>query len=379
MKLYIGLMSGTSMDGIDAVMVDNASNTLIKSLSRPYSNSLRESLLHISSRHDNNASTANKSLGYYSQLNTLIGREFAEVTLELLANSGVPSEAIIAIGSHGQTLCHDSNADIPYTVQLGCAHTIAEKTGIQVVADFRTRDLVVGGQGAPFAPLYHQALFREKELPLAVINIGGIANLTYLPNRDEVYGFDTGPGNCLMDAWIRLHKGDFYDAGGKWALTGKVIPALLENLKHDPYYKKTPPKSLGKEYFSLNRLAPYLEAHFKEEDVQATLLQLTAESIAEAIQKLPILPKEVLICGGGVYNDALLMSLSNLLPKMLIMPTPIYNVHPDFLEAQMMAWLAEKTITNTALNLTTITGAKCSTILGIIYPAGIDKRIRLEV
>lgn len=379
MKPYIGLMSGTSMDGIDAVIVDNTSNALIASLTRPYSESLKEALLEVSSKQDNDNPLANKSLGYYSQLNTLIGREFAEATLELLANSSLSAEDIIAIGSHGQTLCHDSTAEIPYTVQLGCAHTIAEWTGIRVVADFRTRDLVVGGQGAPFAPLYHQALFRGKELPLAVINIGGIANMTYLPNIDDVYGFDTGPGNCLMDAWIRKHRGFYYDTTGDWAQSGKVIPELLDSLMQDAYFKKNPPKSLGKEYFSLGWLLSHLKASYKVEDVQATLLQLTAQSIAGTIQSLPLFPTKVLICGGGVYNQALLTVLASLLPGAQIISTAVYSIHPDFVEAQMMAWLAEKTILNTALNLSKITGAKSSTILGIIYPPGIDKRIRLEL
>jgi anhydro-N-acetylmuramic acid kinase len=262
-------------------------------------------------------------------------------------------------------------------VQLGCAHTIAEMTGIPVVADFRTRDLIVGGQGAPFAPIYHQALFKNKELPLAVINIGGIANITYLPNEKEVSGYDIGPGNCLMDTWIYKHQGLFYDAKGAWAQSGKMIPELLDNLLADDYFKRKAPKSLGKEYFSLDWLSVYLKeacrAPYRAEDVQATLLQLTAHTIADSVLNLPEPPKQILICGGGVYNEALLAALEQLLPKTQIASTARYQIHPEFVEALMMAWLAEKTIEQTALNLSAITGAKSPSILGIIYPPGIDK------
>lgn len=371
MSTYIGLMSGTSMDGIDAVLVNNTSNTLLHALTHPYSDSLKSALAQVL---DNK-----QSLSYFSQLNTLIGREFAEAVKDLLCQSRFPASDVVAIGSHGQTLCHDSHAQIPYTLQLGCAHTIAEMTGIQVVADFRTRDLVVGGQGAPFAPLYHQAIFKKKKLPLAVVNIGGIANVTYLPNETEVYGYDVGPGNCLMDAWVLKHRNQSFDTAGSFAQEGKVIFSLLDALLADPYFQKAPPKSLGKEHFSLTWLQPFLADDMSEADVQATLLQFTAVAIADNIKKLPKLPKQVLLCGGGVHNQVLVHSLSLLLQDVKITSTECYGIHPDYVEALMMAWLAERTINQSPMFLKSITGAKKPAILGVIYPAGIDKSNLHEV
>ncbi len=355
------------MDGVDAALIDLTSNSFIQGLTRPYSAEAKDYLDKVI-----NGELIN--LKSYSQLNTLLGKEFASAALELIAAAKIPAVAIEAIGSHGQTLCHDANADIPYTVQLGCAHTIAELTGITVVADFRTRDLVVGGQGAPFAPLYHRALFKAQDYPLAVVNIGGIANLTYLANEFGASGYDLGPGNCLMDSWIRKHRGQSYDNQGLWAGEGKPIDSLLAILLADPYFRRKQPKSIGKEYFSLEWLDNYLPSSYCEADVQATLLQLTAMAIAEGIKKVPKPPKQVLICGGGAHNLGLLKAIAILLPEMKVKSTSAINISPDYIEALMFAWLAEKALNCIALDLSPITGAKRLAILGAIYPAGIDKK-----
>ena len=366
MSLYIGLMSGTSMDGIDAALVDVSTHRLIRGIVRSYSHEVQQALRHL-------LSNEKHALQTIYQLNTLIGREFGAVTNELLAEAKVLPHRINAIGSHGQTVIHDAEAPIPYTVQLGCAHTIAEMTKIPVVADFRTRDLILSGQGAPLAPLYHQALFAKLGHPLAIVNVGGIANLSCLSREDEVIGYDIGPGNCLMDAWILRHQDRHYDVEGQWAVQGQVIPSLLQALLADPFFKKSYPKSIGKEYFSLNWLSPFLDTSYKPADVQATLLQLTAKLIATAVidQKLPI--KKVLVCGGGAHNVQLIAAISNLLPQVDIQSTASVAIDPDFIEAQMMAWLAHQMIVKNPLNLNPITGAQNKAVLGVFYPAGIDK------
>ncbi len=372
MKLFMGLMSGTSMDGIDAAISDLTNNSFVEGLIHPYSSETRYFLEKVL--------TANLcTLKDYSQLNTLLGREFAQAALNLLDKTAILPTSIEAIGSHGQTICHDARSNIPYTLQLGCPHTIAELTGITVVADFRTRDLVRGGQGAPLAPLYHQALFKACDYPLAVVNIGGIANLSYLKNAKNFSGYDLGPGNCLMDAWIQKHFSCPYDKQGTWAESGKVIQPLLTLLLADAYFKQPTPKSIGKEYFSLSWLNTYLKPDYAAVDIQATLLKFTAVGIANGVKELTLPPKELLVCGGGVHNNALLKTLANLLPTVRLSSTLAYNVNPDYIEALMFAWLAEKTINAIPLELESITGSPGSAILGAIYPAGIDKRNSLRV
>ena len=366
MNLFIGLMSGTSMDGIDAALVDLSSHTLVAGITKPYNAQTKNYLQAVT---DGRLS----SLKDYSQLNTLLGREFAQVTLELLQQEQIPTSEIQAIGSHGQTLCHDATADIPYTVQLGCAHTIAELTGITVVADFRTRDLVAGGQGAPFAPLYHQTLFKNQRLPLAIVNIGGIANLTYLWDKNQVKGYDLGPGNCLMDAWIQKHLGSAFDAAGAWAATGRLIEPLLSKLLADPYFKREQPKSIGKEYFSLEWLASYVQPDYAANDVQKTLVCLTAKTIIEGINQEKLTPSQLLVCGGGAHNLLLLDALSALKPEMKVASTASVKINPDFLEAAMFAWLAEKTLNKVPVNLQQITGSNRSVILGSIFHGALTK------
>lgn len=363
MKLLVGLMSGTSMDGIDAALVDVNTNKLLLGITRSYSHHAKRFLQAVLGQERVHPAEL-------SQLNTLLGHEFAQAVHQLLEVANIDSHEIIAIGSHGQTICHDAVAEIPYTVQLGCAHTIAELTGMVVVADFRTRDLINGGQGAPFAPIYHQALFGTGALPLAIVNIGGISNVTYLAQDAVVNGYDVGPGNCLLDAWILQHLGLTYDANGAWAATGKVIMPLLSALLDDPYFGRPAPKSLGKEYFSSTWLANCLQPDYAPNDVQATLVALTATTIADDIKKSDLKPNNIAICGGGVHNAFLLEILSQKLPGALVQSTEAYGIDPDFMEAMMFAWLADKTLSHTPLDLRQVTGAKKPAILGVIYAAG---------
>ena len=359
MKRYIGLMSGTSMDGIDAALVDVETQELLHGMTLPYSASVKEAL-------DEFYQHSEHPLEKVYQLNTLIGRDFAMATQALLATSQTSSQDIIAIGSHGQTIIHDAHATIPYTVQLGCPHTIAQSTGIAVVADFRTRDLVVGGQGAPLAPLYHQVLFA------AMVNIGGIANVSFLSDDGNASGYDVGPGNCLMDAWVKRHLGKSYDHAGEWACTGRVNEALLAQLMADPFIQKAAPKSIGKEYYSLDWLTPHLDEHMSVVDIQRTLLQLTALVVANSIHESKNRVLQVLVCGGGAHNHLLMSELGKLLKPINTQSTDKYGVNPDFIEAQMMAWLAAQMIDKRPLNLAKITGARQKAILGVFYPAGID-------
>ena len=241
MTLYVGLMSGTSMDGIDAALVHIPSNVFECGITKQYSDNVKQRLDHL-------ISGKNLHLAEVCQLNTLIGREFAQAVKELLYKAGVLPKEVRAIGSHGQTVCHDTRSTVPYTLQLGCGHTIASLTGITVAADFRTRDLVNGGQGAPFAPLYHQELFAHLDEGLAIVNIGGISNITYIAPNQPTSGWDLGPGNCLIDAWIFRHQGKSFDINGIWAGQGEVIQPLLDLLLSDPFFTLPAPKSLGKEY-----------------------------------------------------------------------------------------------------------------------------------
>ncbi len=358
MALYIGLMSGTSMDGIDAALVDMTANKFLCGLTKPYSNEVKQRLTNL-------LDNSEVSLSSICQLHTLIGREFAEAANNLLREAKLSASDIRAIGSHGQTVCHNTQNSIPYTLQLGCAHTISAQTGITVVADFRTRDLVNGGEAAPFAPLYHKELF-AKQSNLAVVNIGGIANITFI--NEVTKGWDVGPGNCLMDAWIAHHQGKPYDDGGNWAKQGTVIQPLLDRLIADSFIQLAAPKSIGKEYFSLAWLNSFLQPEYTAVNVQRTLLKFTAQSIADAVLQSKQVIKELYLCGGGAHNIVLHQTISELLPGISVRSTAEKGINPDYLEAMLFAWLAAQTINNKAVDLREITGSKKPAILGAIYP-----------
>lgn len=361
MSFYIGLMSGTSMDGVDVALVEMPSNRLMAGNTKPYSHEVKNKLQQLTQVEE-------VSLAFVCQLNTLIGREFAAAANEMLQAVGLLASEVAAIGSHGQTVCHDALVSVPYTLQIGCPHTISSMTGVTVVADFRTRDLVNGGQGAPFAPLYHKELFGKLANHLAVVNIGGIANVSVIESTQQVTGWDVGPGNCLMDAWIARHKGLAYDAGGCWAQQGQLISELLENLLSDSFFLRSPPKSVGKEYFSLSWLEGHIKKAYRPEDVMNTLLALTAHAIANSIQNQVQPVTQLLLCGGGTHNLILRKSLMSLLPETTVQSSDSVGVSPDYLEAMMCAWLAYLTMNKIPVNLSSITGSKSAAILGAIYP-----------
>ncbi|HHT0591635.1 TPA: anhydro-N-acetylmuramic acid kinase [Legionella anisa] len=361
MTLYIGLMSGTSMDGIDAALVDVSTNTLLYGITKKYSDEVQRRMEKLLSGTD-------LSLASICQLNTLIGREFAYAANDLLQKAKLSASDICSIGSHGQTVCHDTTCTIPYTLQLGCPHTISTLTGITVVADFRTRDLVLGGQGAPFAPLYHQKIFGDTNNHVALVNIGGVANITLINANEPIKGWDVGPGNCLMDAWIMKHQGKSYDADGAWARQGEIIEPLLETLMSDSFITSSAPKSIGKEYFSLLWLERHLKENYQPVDIQKTLLAFTAKTIADTVLKEKNHVETMYLCGGGTHNLALLYMLVQLLPKTGVKSIAEVGYSPDYLEAMMFAWLAEQTINQIPVDLCTITGARQPAILGAVYP-----------
>ncbi len=347
------------MDGIDAALVELPENRLVYGLTKKYSSAVSDSLNKLMTGTEANLNTL-------CQLNTLVGREFAAAVSELLSQSGESAKNIKAIGSHGQTVCHDAAALIPYTLQLGCAHTIASRTGIDVVADFRTRDVVEGGQGAPFAPLYHQELFGALNERVAVVNIGGIANVSLIGPSQATVGWDVGPGNCLMDAWIKAHQERDYDEEGHWASQGQVSELLLERLLSDPFFHAAPPKSIGKEYFSSAWLNACLSSTYAPANVQATLLALTARCIADSLHSTQSVDR-LYLCGGGAHNKALQRQLAGYLPKVQVANVDEIGVSPDFLEAMMFAWLASQTYSRKPVDLCSITGAHKPSILGALY------------
>ncbi len=362
MSIYLGLMSGTSMDGIDAALVDVSTHHLLGSLTKPYTPEVRDLLQSLINQ-------ATTTLANIWQLHTLVGKEFANAANDLLDQYSVKRESITAIGSHGQTIRHEPLATIPYTIQLGCPHTISSLTGMTVVADFRTRDMVVGGQGAPFAPLYHQALWEHSKQAMAIVNLGGVANITFLGPDMPAYGYDLGPGNCLMDDWVQHHLSTNYDHNGDFAAQGTLIPALLETLLSDDYFHLPLPKSVCKSYFSPEWLQPKLTADFSPKDVQATLLAFSAQTIVNAVHRHAVPVQRLALCGGGAHNQAMLTRIQKLLPEVAVTSTQALGIDPDFLEAMMMAWLADQALNGKHLNLTHITGAAKPIILGAIYQA----------
>ncbi len=367
---YIGLMSGTSVDAIDAVLVDFAGHTprLIHSLSHPWPDDLRNALLSIAVRPDT-------ALATYARLDVEAGLGFAAAVTELLSQAGTQAEDIRAIGSHGQTVLHLPDTATPTSLQIGDPHRIAAGTGIPVVADFRRRDMAAGGQGAPLAPLYHRTLFASSRENRAVLNLGGIANLTLLPARqgELLSGFDTGPGNTLMDAWIARHLDRPFDRNGAWAKSGTVNDALLAALLSEPYLHRRPPKSTGRELFNTEWLDARLRSldatQLHPEDVQATLLALTVTSVTDALHAYLPDVERLLVCGGGASNECLMTALATALPGVTLESTEAHGLHPDWVEATTFAWLAQQAIEGVRLNTPPVTGARVPVILGVIYPA----------
>lgn len=373
---YIGLMSGTSIDAIDAAVLDLRPGTyrLLACHSQPMPTALRDGLLAAArSQHD--------TLDEVARLDVELGECLARTVLELLTKAQLDARDIEAIGSHGQTVRHRPAAPHPFSVQIGDPNIIAERTRITTVADFRRRDIAAGGQGAPLAPAFHCAAFTEPGERRVVVNIGGMANITVLPaSGDEaVIGFDTGPGNVLMDAWSVRHRGSPYDDRGAWAAAGTLDQGLLGQLLADPYFALTPPKSTGREHFDQEWLDDNLARRGGAAEtvtIQATLCELTAQTVATAIRKHAPDCQRVLICGGGAHNDHLMARLSALLAPTAVQDTLSHGIDPDWVEAATFAWLAQQTLAGQRGALASVTGARHDAALGAIYPATASRPVR---
>jgi len=360
-ELFIGLMSGTSADGIDAVLVqsDGERGRLVATYHRPMPQDLRAEILAFRQPGDD-------ELHRLATLDAQLANEYAVAVLALLTDAGVSAESVSAIGQHGQTLRHHPSGDIPYTVQIGDPNRLAERTGITVVADFRRRDMAAGGQGAPLVPAFHAAQLAMPGIATAVVNIGGIANVTLIAADGGVTGWDTGPGNTLLDAWVSRHQGVPFDDGGDWAATGEIIHPLLSGMLEDPYFARPHPKSTGPELFNLDWVTSHLVGEAAA-DVQRTLVELTAASIARAL--VDASPKVVRVCGGGARNGFLMQRLCARLPECEVTTTAAAGVDPAWVEAWAFAWLAEQTLAGQPGNVPSVTGAKGPRVLGGIYRA----------
>ena len=366
---YIGLMSGTSLDGVDGVLAEFAPDGTLRTIATaylPFPPALREDLLKLQAPSENEIHLEALSAN-------ALARVYAACVSDLLASAGLSAGSVHAIGAHGQTIRHRPESG--YTWQTGNPALLAELTGIDVVADFRSRDIAAGGQGAPLVPAFHQAVFGNVDEVRVVANIGGIGNISVLDRCRNIIGFDTGPGNVLMDAWIGQQLGRPYDAGGAWAASGAEIPALLAEMMAEPYLALPPPKSTGRDLFHGNwlaaRLAGYASA--SPEDVQATLAAFTAESIGEAVTKYAANAAAVYVCGGGAYNGLLMQRLQQSLDarghRARVQSTDVLGISPNHVEALAFAWLAHRFSERKAGNLPSVTGASGMRILGALYPA----------
>ncbi|WP_422845377.1 anhydro-N-acetylmuramic acid kinase [Acidovorax sp. M2(2025)] len=366
-ELYIGLMSGTSLDGIDGVLADFSGPRMVVThhASAPFEPGLRAELLALNTPGDNELHRA-------ALAGNALSLAYAEVVETLLQQSRQSSSAIRAIGAHGQTVRHRPQEfdGTGYTLQLGNPALLAERTGIAVVADFRSRDVAGGGQGAPLVPAFHQGVFGRADETVLVLNIGGISNLSVLHADGRVAGFDCGPGNALMDFWCHQHTGQAYDAGGTWAASGQVVPALLDALLDEPFLHKAPPKSTGRDLFNpqwlAQRLAPFASA--RPQDVQATLTEYTARACAISASSYQNNSKCLAVCGGGAHNRHLMERLQAACPTLQVVATDALGLPALQVEAAAFAWLARQALDGKPGNLASVTGAAGPRVLGAIYP-----------
>ncbi|WP_043698685.1 anhydro-N-acetylmuramic acid kinase [Tepidimonas taiwanensis] len=376
----IGLMSGTSLDGVDGVLVQfddgaGAAGRVLADASVVMPAPLRDALLALQQ-------PGNDELHRAAQAGAALADLYATVVQRLLTAATLTPAEVAAIGAHGQTVRHMPPGhprlrpdEAPYTLQLLAPARLAEATSITVVADFRSRDIAAGGQGAPLVPAFHRAAFGRAGEALAVVNIGGIANLTAMRADGGVRGLDTGPGNVLLDGWCERHTGARYDADGAWSRTGRVLPALLAELLADPYFHRTGARSTGRDHFHLGWLDAALARHgpARPADVQATLVALTAETIARAVLGADWggeAPRRVLVCGGGAHNGALLDALRARLPSITVETTASAGWPPQWVEAAAFAWLAREALCGRFGNVPDVTGARGPRLLGAIYPVG---------
>lgn len=361
--LYLGVMSGTSLDGLDIALIEQDRHTrLLATLYHPLPAALRNDLLSLCSSGPDELARAAIAEQRWVEL-------AASAINELLRQQGLSPQRIRAIGSHGQTVRHEPARG--FTIQIGNPALLAELTGISVVADFRRRDVAAGGQGAPLVPAFHQALFGSDERHIAVLNIGGFSNLSLLAPGQEVLGFDCGPGNVLLDAWIHHCKGQGYDRDGAWATGGTLRPELLARLLSDPFFAAQGPKSTGRELFNLDWLLGHLRQlpELPEQDVQATLVELTARSICDALRNAQPRTDALLVCGGGAHNACLMQRLDALLADTRVSSTAALGIDPDWMEAMAFAWLAHCALEGIPGNRPSVTGARGPRVLGAIHPA----------
>ena len=359
--LFIGLMSGTSADAVDAALVsfdDTSGVKTVASHSLPMPESLRKRIVALQTR-------ASRDIFDVCELDVELADLYAAAVSELLAKTEYEATDITAVGNHGQTLLHFPNHERAFTLQVGDNHRLAELSGITVVGDFRRRDVAAGGQAAPLIPAFHKTLVSSSESAV-FLNIGGIANISCI-DKDRVSGFDTGPGNTLMDAWIHRHKGVNFDRDGAWAREGSVNAQLLTAMREDPYFRKSAPKSTGQDYFNLAWLDQFLVADIAPEDVQRTLLELTATTASEAISLNGC--SSVFTFGGGRHNTLLMERLQTLLGDVSVEPTDRLGIDPDYMEATAFAWLAKQCVAGQAGNEPKVTGARGDRVLGVIFPA----------
>lgn len=370
--LFIGLMSGTSLDGVDGVLVDFEAADGLKVLAHrhaAFARPLAEELLALNTVQDNELHRA-------ALAGNALARGYAGLVAGLLDAAAVGAGDVAAIGAHGQTVRHQPQAfdGTGYTLQLNNPALLAELTGIDVVADLRSRDLAAGGQGAPLVPAFHRAVFARADRTLGVLNLGGISNLTVLQADDATTGFDCGPGNALMDHWIGRHRGRPFDADGVWAAGGRVQPALLASMLGEPYFALPPPKSTGRDLFRPDWLQAHLDAvdpaaKLAPQDVQATLAELTASACARDLNAHAPDATELIVCGGGVFNRHLMARLAALLPKVAVLNSAARGLPADQVEACAFAWLARRFVRREPGNLASVTGARGARILGALYPA----------
>ena len=367
-QLFLGLISGTSADGIDVALVELPDDgtdglRLRAACTRPWPTPLRQRLVAVGQGGEP------ESLDELGRLDVQVARAFADAALTLLDEAGVAPAQVTAIGSHGQTVRHRPHGDAPFTLQIGDGSVIAEHTGIATVSDFRRRDVAAGGHGAPLVPAFHAALLHAPDEDRAVLNLGGIGNYTLLPRSGPVRGFDTGPANALLDAWCQRHTGRAYDAAGALAASGQVDAALLSRLLDDPWFALPPPKSTGREQFHLDWVQARLRGGESPADVQATLLELTAATVADALLALQPTTTRVIVCGGGVHNPVLMRAIAARLPGAVVESSAVHGLDPDFVEAMAVAWLARETLASRPGNLPAVTGARGRRVLGVVHPA----------
>jgi len=365
MEAWIGLMSGTSMDGIDAVLVsfNHSAVKIHASHTIPYPDQIRHRLIA--------ASQNQAEPDEIGELDTLVGHLFAQAADAVIQRSGFDRAKIRGIGSHGQTIRHQPSGTAPFSIQIGNPCVLSEATNITTVADFRRRDMAAGGQGAPLVPAFHKAFFSSDEENRCILNLGGIANITWLPASDEIpaTGFDTGPANALMDAWCLDQTGLPFDSDGHWAMEGSINQELLDDMLSDAYFSKAPPKSTGKERFNLDWVKTLVSRHrdIPAEDIQRTLLELTVKSV---VQQLPeISDLRIYVCGGGARNPLLMEAFAKALPGVSLSLTTELGLDPQLVEPVAFAWLAKQALEGKPGNLPDVTGAAGPRILGAIYPA----------